>query len=91
MKNVRVELVMVSVRDRRSHALLVRLPGNVWVLPGVEVPSGTTLEAAAHAVLADQTGVRDVALEQLYSFDRDGGGGRSASPIWGWWRPSATR
>lgn len=73
MKNVRVELVVVSVRERASHALLVRLPGSVWALPGADVPSGRTLEAAAHAVLADQTGVRDVALEQLYSFDRDGG------------------
>lgn len=75
MKNVRVELVVVSVRDRRTHALLVRLPGSVWALPGRDVPAGTVLEDAARDALADQTGVRGVALEQLYSFDRDAGDG----------------
>ncbi|WP_217915810.1 NUDIX hydrolase [Miltoncostaea marina] len=73
MKDVRVELVVVSVRDRAANALLVRLPGSVWALPGAAVAPGVTLEAAAHAALADQTGVRGVALEQLYSFDRRGG------------------
>lgn len=75
MKRVRVEVVVVSVRDRRTHVLLVRLPGSVWALPGRDVPAGTTLERAACAALADQTGVRDVGLEQLYTFDRSGGEG----------------
>jgi 8-oxo-dGTP diphosphatase len=58
------------VRERRTHVLLVRLPGSVWALPGRDVPAGTTLEEAACAALSEQTGVRDIALEQLYSFDR---------------------
>ncbi len=73
MKTVRVETVVASVRERRPHALLVRLPGSVWTLPGAEVPAATTLEGAAQAALAEQTGVRGAALEQLYTFDRDGG------------------
>lgn len=75
MKNVRIETVVVSVRERSVHALLVRLPGSRWALPGRAVPAGTTLEAAALAALEDLTGVRGVTLEQLYSFDRDGGEG----------------
>lgn len=75
MKSVRVELVVICVREGRTHALLVRLPGNVWALPGCDVPAGATLESAACAALLDQTGVRNVALEQLYTFDRDAGEG----------------
>lgn len=73
MKMVRVDMVVASVRERRPHALLVRLPGSVWTLPGAEVASATTLEDAALTALADQTGIRGAALEQLYTFDRDGG------------------
>lgn len=73
MKNVRVEMVVASARDRRPHALLVRLPGSVWTLPGAEVATGSTLEGAARSALAEQTGIRDAGLEQLYTFDRDGG------------------
>lgn len=73
MKNVRVELVVVSVRERRTCALLVRLPGGIWALPGAAVPAGATLEQAACAALAEQTGVRGTSPEQLYTFDREGG------------------
>ncbi len=75
MKTIRTELVVIAVRARRTSALLLRLPGSVWVLPGIGVPSGTILEGAARAALIDQTGIRGVALEQLYTFDRDGGEG----------------
>lgn len=73
MKTVRVEMVVASVRERSPHALLVRLPGSVWTLPGADVPSATTLEGAAQAALAEQTGIRGATLEQLYTFDREGG------------------
>ncbi len=73
MKTVRVEMVVASVRERSPHALLVRLPGSVWTLPGAEVPAATTLEGAALAALADQSGIRGAALEQLYTFDREAG------------------
>jgi glycosyltransferase involved in cell wall biosynthesis len=38
------------------------------------VPAATTLEAAALEALGEQTGIRGAALEQLYTFDREGGG-----------------
>jgi 8-oxo-dGTP diphosphatase len=72
MKEVAVDLTVLAVREGALEALLVRLPGGTWCLPGAPVEPGTTLEAAARAALAEQTGVRDIALEQLYTFDRTG-------------------
>jgi 8-oxo-dGTP diphosphatase len=81
MKQVDVRLVVLTVRRRALEALLVRLPGNVWALPGAEVGPGATLEAAASRALERQTGVRGIRLEQLYTFDRDGGGGVSVAHL----------
>ncbi len=67
-------MVVASVRDGAPHALLVRLPGSVWTLPGADVPEGLALEEAAQAALAEQTGIRGAALEQLYTFDRQEAG-----------------
>lgn len=75
MKTVRTEIVVIGVREGRTHALLLRLPASVWALPGVDVAPGVTVEAAAHAALAEQTGIRGAHLEQLYTFDRLGGDG----------------
>ena len=69
MKDVAVEVVVAAARGGRVEMLLLRLPGNVWVTPGAAVGAGRRLEEAAAAALAEQAGVRGVALEQLYSFD----------------------
>jgi 8-oxo-dGTP diphosphatase len=79
MKDVAVDLTVLAVRDGALEALLARLPGGTWCLPGAPVGPGTTLEAAAAAALAEQTGVRDIALEQLYTFDRGDGAGISVA------------
>lgn len=81
MKQVNVRLVVLSVREGRLEALLVRLPGTAWALPGAEVGAGATLEAAASRTLEGQTGVRGIRLEQLYTFDRDGGAGVSVAHL----------
>jgi 8-oxo-dGTP diphosphatase len=81
MKQVSVRLVVLSVREGRLEALLVRLPGSVWALPGAAVDVGATLEAAASRALDEQTGVRGIRLEQLYTFDRDGGAGVSVAHL----------
>lgn len=73
MKTVRTEIVVIGVREGRAQALLVRLPGSVWALPGVDVAPGVTLEGAALGTLAEQTGIRGAHLEQLFTFDRHGG------------------
>lgn len=75
MKSVSTDLVVFSVRTSGLRALLVRLPGNRWRLPGGPVGPGVAVEDAARAALAEQTGVRGIAIEQLYSFDRGGAEG----------------
>ena len=70
MRDVDVALVVFTVRGHRLEALLVRRPGNVWTLPIARVEHGQGLEQVAHSALAEQTGVRGIAIEQLYTFDR---------------------
>lgn len=76
-----MRLVVMGIRDARLQALLVRLPGSVWALPGAPVGPGATLEAAASRALDAQTGVRGIRLEQLYTFDREGGAGVSVAHL----------
>jgi 8-oxo-dGTP diphosphatase len=71
MTQVSVELVVMTVQDGALDVLLVRRPGNVWALP--QGPTlGSPLAVDAARALADQTGITDIRLEQLYSFDRGG-------------------
>lgn len=75
---VAVDLVIFTIRDGALHALLIRraaLPfEGRWALPGGFILHGESLEDAALRELGEETGVRNVYLEQLYSFgdpDRD--------------------
>ena len=76
--SVTVDLVLLGMFDGRLSALLLRReqPPQVgyWALPGGFVGMDESLDAAAARVLHDKAGVKDVHLEQLYSFgavDRD--------------------
>jgi 8-oxo-dGTP diphosphatase len=71
VKRVTVELVVMTVRRGRLEALVARLPHSVWALPSAPVCGAATLELAAERALAEQAGVRGVALEQLYTFARE--------------------
>jgi len=75
---VTVDLVIFALRDWELQVLLIRrgvppFEGR-WALPGGFVRQGESLEHAARRELEEETGVRDVYLEQLYTFgdaDRD--------------------
>lgn len=75
---VTVDLVIFALRDWELQVLLIRrgvppFEGR-WALPGGFVRQGESLEDAARRELEEETGVRDVYLEQLYTFgdaDRD--------------------
>lgn len=71
-----VVVVIFTVRDGHLAVLLIEraaepFPGQ-WALPGGALLSGESLDDAARRKLADETGVADLFLEQLYTFDPDG-------------------
>ena len=69
---VAVDVAVFTVLDRALQALLVRVRRGVfagrWALPGGRVRADETLEGAARRLLAAETGVRGIYLEQLYTF-----------------------
>jgi 8-oxo-dGTP diphosphatase len=76
--SVAVDLVIFTVREGALQVLLIErgVPPyqGQWALPGGFVLERETLEEAARRELEEETGLRDVYLEQLYTFgdpDRD--------------------
>jgi 8-oxo-dGTP diphosphatase len=75
---VTVDVVIFALRESELQVLLIQrgvppFEGG-WALPGGFVLEGESLEEAARRELSEETGVRDVYLEQLYTFgdpDRD--------------------
>lgn len=67
-----VDLVIFSIRDDDLQVLLIERGiapfAGKWALPGGFVLAGESLEDAATRELKEETGVRDVYLEQLYTF-----------------------
>ena len=69
---VAVDVIIFTVRDESLQVLFVELKpplhSRMWAFPGGLVPSGESTEAAAPRCLFETTGVKDVYLEQLYTF-----------------------
>jgi len=69
---VAVDVAVFTVLDRALQVLLVRVRRGAfagrWALPGGRVQADETLEGAARRLLAAETGVRGIYLEQLYTF-----------------------
>src|SRR6266545_1272557 len=73
---VTVDLAIFTIRDHHLDVLLIErgvppFEGR-WALPGGFIRDGESLEQAALRELEEQTGVRDVYLEQLYTFGDSG-------------------
>ena len=69
---VSVDVVIFTLREDDLQVLLVQrktppFEGR-WAIPGGFVEQDKSLEVAARRELAEETGVRDVYLEQLYTF-----------------------
>lgn len=73
---VAVDVVIFALRDWELQVLLIRrgIPPfeGRWALPGGFVRQGESLEDAARRELDEETGVRDVYLEQLFTFGDPG-------------------
>ncbi len=70
---VAVLVVILTVSEGRLRVLLIRRSGEPhvgwWALPGGSLLPAESLAAAAARKLVEETGVSDVYLEQLYTFD----------------------
>jgi 8-oxo-dGTP diphosphatase len=69
---VAVDLAVFTIVDRQLHVLLIQMKkkpyAGLWALPGGLIKPGESLDEAAKEELADKTGVKNVYLEQLYTF-----------------------
>ncbi len=74
--SVTVDVVIFTLYNRELHLLLVqrrRWPyDGYWALPGGFINMDESLEESARRELEEETGVRDVYLEQLYTFGDPG-------------------
>lgn len=75
MLRVSTDVVVFTIRDESLKVLLRKRPSaslerTCWALPGGYVGAGQPLDECAELTLAEQTGLRDVYLEQLYTFGR---------------------
>jgi 8-oxo-dGTP diphosphatase len=74
---VAVDLAIFTVQESRLELLLIRMKREPftgkWALPGGRIRGDETVEQAAARELHEKAGLRDVYLEQLYTF---GGLGR---------------
>ena len=73
--HVSADIVVFTVRDDAVQVLLRQrysetLDKTYWALPGGYIRPAEPLEDCARRTLAQQTGIRDVYLEQLYTFGR---------------------
>jgi 8-oxo-dGTP diphosphatase len=75
---VAVDVVMFTLLEHDLKVLLVRRDHSpfdgMWAIPGGLINQRESLETAARRIMEEKTGVRDVFLEQLYTFgdiDRD--------------------
>ncbi|MGB0613228.1 MAG: NUDIX hydrolase [Miltoncostaeaceae bacterium] len=69
---VRIEVAVFTVRDGGLEVLLGRVGGGTWTLPATGPGGSDALVAAAARAVQDTSGVRGIAMEQLYTFDRGG-------------------
>lgn len=71
---VSTDVVVFAIRGEAFQVLLRRRDpddpagATVWALPGGDVGASESLDDCAGRTLAEQTGMRDVYLEQLYTF-----------------------
>lgn len=68
-----VDVVIFTIEDGELKVLLINRAGEpfrgLWALPGGFLLEGENTQSAAQRLLTDKAGVKDVYIEQLYTFD----------------------
>ena len=71
---VTVDIVVLTIHQEKLKVLLIQRANEpfagLWSIPGGFLLRGETFEAAALRVMSEKTRVKDVYLEQLYTFGR---------------------
>jgi len=69
---ITVDVIIFTLRDQDLQVLLIQRKNppfeGRWAVPGGFVEAAESLEAAARRELEEETGLRDLYLEQLYTF-----------------------
>ena len=69
---VAIDLIIYTIKDNKLQVALVQMRkvpfGGMWAFPGGLVMRGESLEGAAKRELHEKTGLKNVYLEQLFSF-----------------------
>jgi len=68
--NVSTDIVIFTIREDSLQVLLRQRQDRKWALPGGYVEASEDVGDCAARTLAAQTGLRDIYLEQLYTFGR---------------------
>lgn len=70
--SVMIDTVVFTLLERELHVLLIKRKHRPfdgrWAIPGGSIQRDESLDEAARRELAEKTGVRDIYLEQLYTF-----------------------
>lgn len=70
--SVTVDVIIFTIKDNQLKVLLVKRKNEpfkkMWAIPGGFVRINESLEEAARRELQEETGIKDVYLEQLYTF-----------------------
>ena len=71
-----VDIVIFTLREKRPHVLLIQRAeepfAGMWALPGGFVNMDESLEEAACREMEEETGLKEVYLEQLYTYGDPG-------------------
>jgi len=71
---IATDVVIFALKDNELQVLLIKMKKtpyeNIWALPGGLVGSDETLERSAQRQLLLKTGVKNIYLEQLYTFGK---------------------
>jgi len=69
---VTVDVIVFTIKNNKLQVLLIKRGRepfkNKWAIPGGFVRMNESLEEAAVRELHEETGVKDIYLEQLYTF-----------------------